>query len=70
MIDVTRRIPAGCAVDGPAGVYLEEIARIEIVGGFGANLPAAVADDELSFADRHAREQPEAGSCSRDSQVA
>jgi hypothetical protein len=62
MIDIARRIPAGCAINGPAGVDLEEIARIENIGRFGTNLPAAVADDELPFSDRHAREQPEPSS--------
>jgi hypothetical protein len=47
MVDVARAVPVG-AIDGPAGVDLEQVAGIELVGDFGANLPAAVANDELT----------------------
>ena len=70
MIDVTRGIAAGCPIDGPACVDLEKVARIEIIGRLCRNLPASVANDELPFSDRHAREQPEPGPRSPDSQVA
>src|SRR5438876_850704 len=64
VIDVARLVAAARAVDGPARVDLEQIARIELIGGFGADFPAAVTHDELSFADRHTRKQPEARPCS------
>jgi len=70
MVDVARLIPASCAINRPARVDLEEVARIEIIGRVGANLPAAVADDVLPLSDRHARKQSEPGSCSPDPQVA
>src|SRR5215831_17695187 len=66
MIDVARPIPAAGAVDGPAGVDLEQVAGIELVGGFTANLPAAVANDELPLLDCDTGEetQPRFGSAS------
>src|SRR5262249_3300517 len=51
MVDVARAVPAVGAVDGPAGVDLEQVAGIELVGGFAANLPAAVTNDELPLLD-------------------
>ena len=64
MIDVARAVPAVGAVDGPARVDLEHVAGIELVGGFAANLPAAVANDELPLLDRDTGEetQPSFGS--------
>src|SRR5215831_3119557 len=64
MIDVARPIPAVGAVDGPARVDLEHVAGIELVGGFTANLPAAVANDELPLLDCDTGEetQPRFGS--------
>jgi hypothetical protein len=61
MIDVTRSVPAARAVDGPTAVDLEHVAIIEVVGGFGTQLPAAVANDELPFLDRDAGEEAEPG---------
>jgi len=51
MIDIARPVSAAGAVDGPAAVDLEEIARIELVGDLGRNLSAAVAEDELPLLD-------------------
>jgi hypothetical protein len=48
MVDVARPVSAG-AVDRPAAVDFEKIAGIQLVGDFGRNLPAAVANDELSL---------------------
>src|SRR6266436_4624940 len=64
MIDVARAVPAVGAVDGPARVDLEHVAGIELVGGFAANLPAAVANDELPLLDCDTGEetQPSFGS--------
>ena len=57
VIDVTRPVSAAGAVDGPAAVDLEEIACIELVGDFGRNLSAAVAEDELPLLDWDAGEE-------------
>jgi len=46
---------------GPACVDLEQVAGIELVGGFGANLPAAVENDELPLFDRDAGEETKPG---------
>src|SRR5262245_63742406 len=48
-----RAVPAVGAIDGPACLDLEEMAGIELVGDFSANLPAAVANDELPLFDRN-----------------
>src|SRR5215813_5325373 len=69
MVDVARAVPAVGAVDGPARVDLEQVAGIELVGGFGTNLPAAVANDELTLFDRDAREQTKPGLRSTDAKV-
>src|SRR6266446_3897464 len=64
MIDVACAVPAVGAVDGPARVDLEHVAGIELVGGVAANLPAAVANDELPLLDCDTGEetQPSFGS--------
>src|SRR6516162_8609586 len=69
MVDVARAVPAVGAVDGPAGVDLEQVAGIELVGGFGADLPAAVAYDELPLFDRDAGEETKPGLRSADAKV-
>jgi len=69
MIDVARPVPAVGAVDGPAGVDLEQVAGIELVGGFGAHLPAAVADDELPLLDCDTGEEPQPSLASADPKV-
>jgi hypothetical protein len=61
MIDVARPVPAAQAIDRPTAVDLEHVAVIELVGGFGTQLPAAVADDELPFLDCDAGEKAQAG---------
>ena len=57
MIDIARPVSAAGAVNGPAAVDLEEIACVELVGDFGRNLSAAVAEDELPFLDWDAGEE-------------
>jgi hypothetical protein len=52
MIDVARAVLSAGAVDGPALVDLEQIASVEIVNRFGADLAAGVPDDELALPDR------------------
>src|SRR5262249_4856465 len=69
MIDVARAVPAVGAVDGPACVDLEQVAGIELVGDFGANLPAAVANDELSLLDCDTGEETQPSLGSADPQV-
>jgi len=57
MVDVAPPVSAAGAVDGPAAVDFEKVASIELVGDFGRNLAAAVANDELSLLDRDAGEE-------------
>ncbi len=57
MIDVARPIPAARTVDRPAVVDLEHVAVIELIGDFGTQFSAAVADDELPFLDGNAGEE-------------
>jgi hypothetical protein len=70
MVDIARAVLATGAVDRPAGIDLEQIPRIEIVGGIGVNLPAGVANDELAFPDRDAGEKTQSGFGSTDPKVA
>src|SRR6266478_6528455 len=69
MIDVARPVPAARAVDRPAVVDLEHIAVVELVGDFGTQLSAAVADDELPFLDRNAGEEPQPSFGSADAKM-
>ena len=57
MIDIARPVSAAGAVNGPAAVDLEQVACIELVGDFGRNLAAAVANDELPLLDWDAGEE-------------
>src|SRR5215472_722931 len=61
MIDIACPVPAARAIDRPTAVDLEHVAIIELVGGFGTQLPAAVANDELPFLDCDAGEEAEPG---------
>jgi hypothetical protein len=70
MVDIARAVLAAGAVDRPARIDLEQIPRIESVGGIGVNLPAGVADDELALPDRDAGEKTQSGFGSTDSEVA
>ena len=57
MIDVARPVPAARTVDRPAVVDLEHVAVIELIGDFGTQFSAAIADDELPFLDGNAGEE-------------
>jgi hypothetical protein len=70
MVDIARAVLAAGAVDRPARIDLEQIPRIERVGGIGVNLPAGVADDELALPDRDAGEKTQSSFGSTDSEVA
>src|SRR5262245_7779459 len=69
VVDAACPVPATGAVDRPALVELEKISRIEIVGDFGGDLLARVADDELALLDRDASEQAEPALGATDSQM-
>src|SRR6266481_5808310 len=69
MVDVACAVPAVGTVDGPAIIDLEHVAGIELVGGFGANLSAAVANDELTLFDRDAGEETQPSLGSADAKV-
>jgi hypothetical protein len=57
----------GFRIRSPARVDLEQVAGIELVGDFGANLP--VANDELPLFDRDAGEETKPGLGSADTKV-
>ena len=70
VVDVARAVLAAGAVDRPARIDLEQIPRIEIVGGIGANLSADVANDEMVLLDRDAGEEAQPSLGSTDPKVA
>jgi hypothetical protein len=70
MVNVAGAILPTGAVDRPARIDLEQVPRIELVGGVGAHLPAGVADDELALLDRDAGEKAQTSLGSTDPEVA
>ena len=66
MIDIAGPIASAGAVDGPAIVDLEQIAGVELFGVLGADLLAAISNDELALLDRGASKEAQAGLGSAD----
>src|SRR3954462_11721853 len=59
MIDIAGQIAPGGAVDRPAVVDLEQIPGVHDFGVFGADLLAAIPDNERALLDRGAGEEAE-----------
>src|SRR4051812_49112708 len=66
VIDIAGQIAPGGAVDRPAVVDLEQIPGVHDLGVFGADLLAAIPDNESALLDRSAGEEAEPGLGSAD----
>jgi len=52
MVDVTRRVRALAAVDGPFFVYAKEIFTATLLGFFVRHQPADIFNDSFAFRNR------------------
>jgi hypothetical protein len=59
MIDISGLISPVGPIDRPAIVELKQISGVELLGVFGADLLAAIPDNELALLDRGASEEAE-----------